>query len=90
MPLLTLTGHNSVVYSVAFSPDSKTVASGGGDLEKPGEVILWDVRTGEVLRTLTGHSSWINSVAFSPDGKMVASGSQDKTARPWDVSGLKK
>src|SRR5882672_250362 len=67
------TGHSSVVTSVAFSADGKTLASASWD----DTVKLWDVWTSTELRTLQGHSDWIHSVAFSPNGKTLASGSGD-------------
>jgi len=78
-------GHAGPVYSVAFSPDSKTLASGGFDRT----VQLWDVATGrQIGNPLTGHTNWVFSVAFSPDGKTLASGSLDGTVRLWDVAYL--
>jgi WD40 repeat protein len=78
----TLTGHTNWVWSVAFSPDGKTLVSSSYDQT----VRLWDVTTGGCIRTLTGHTSKIYSVSFSPDGQIVASGSDDQTARLWDAS----
>ncbi|MCF3622376.1 WD40 repeat domain-containing protein [Planktothrix agardhii] len=74
--------HSSLVYSVSFSPDGKTLASGSGD----NTIKLWDVTTGKEIHTLQGHSSVVSSVSFSPDGKTLASGSDDNTIKLWDVT----
>ena len=78
--LKVLYGHSDDVYSLAFSPDGKIIASGSYD----NTIRLWDVASGKCLRELRDY--WgIRSVAFSPDGKILASGSYDKTIRLWDI-----
>ncbi|WP_335084629.1 nSTAND1 domain-containing NTPase [Nostoc sp.] len=77
-----LEGHSNWVYSVAFSPDSKTIASASAD----NTVKLWNAATGKEITTLKGHSSAVNSVAFSPDGKIIASASKDKTVKLWNAT----
>jgi serine/threonine protein kinase len=78
----TLKGHTNEVWSVAFSPDGETLASGSADTT----VRLWRVSDGSTLRTLEGHTLPVTSVAFSPDGATLASGSNDDTVRLWRVS----
>ncbi len=86
---LTITGHLSGVSTIAFSPDSRTLASGGWDRR----VHLWDIAAGNNSAALIGHTSDIVSVAFSPDGKTLASSGSwaDPTIRLWDAtSGTQK
>jgi Tol biopolymer transport system component len=77
----TLSGHTGGVRSVAFSPDGQLFAVAGcaqreGIICLEGEIILWDVASGQPSGDpLVGHSANIESVAFSPNGKTLASAS---------------
>jgi len=55
---------------LAFSPDGKTLASGG-----PGFVKLWNAETRELVRAIrVGFNFLVRRVAFSPDGTLLAAG----------------
>jgi RNA polymerase sigma factor (sigma-70 family) len=75
-------GHKDTVHCVAFAPDGKTLASGGGRYDTT--LRLWDVATGTQVCQGTGHGGELWSLAFSPDGQTIATASMDKTIRLWD------
>jgi WD40 repeat protein len=86
----TFKGHQDAVYSVAFSPDQKLLATGSLD----NTVALWDVATGKLFKQFggttgpngpTGHTKQVYAVAVSPDGSLLASGSGDAQLKLWDV-----
>ena len=73
--------HTDGTVAIDFSPDGKTLASGG--LE---EVTLWSVASGEKIATLQGHTGWIRGIAFSSDGTTLASGGEGGTVRVQDIN----
>ncbi|KAH7830016.1 putative Guanine nucleotide-binding protein subunit beta-like protein A [Monocercomonoides exilis] len=64
-----LTGHTGYINSIAISPDSAFVASGGKDQV----VNLYDLNTGSHLYTLQA-GDVINSITFSPSKLWIAVG----------------
>jgi WD40 repeat protein len=68
------------VYAVAFSADSRTVASGSGDT-----VGLWNAGTGAPLRNLTHQA--VSSLALA-GSDTVLSGGFDSHVRHWTTDGV--
>lgn len=69
------------VYSLAFSPDGKTLASAGdlikNNLLAGGQVTLWEISSGKLLRTIIVNqqiTTYTNSVAFTPGGRGLVTG----------------
>lgn len=84
------------IYSVAVSPDSSMLATGGLD----GKVKIWSIDTlnkyknnnletidnneCRPLCSMTRHAGAITCVRFSPNSKFLASGSDDKLILIWE------
>lgn len=75
------------VNAVRFSPDGKTLAAGGGEPTRSGDISLWDVASGTLINEWKErHADAVLSLDFSPDGKRLASGGADKIARVTDLA----
>ena len=79
-----MSGHEWVVYGLAFTPDGGRLVSGSAD----GTIRLWDVPGRRLVETYRWHQSWITCVTVAPDGMIErersraqgpASGSWTKT-----------
>ena len=90
-----LRGHIYPVFSVAFTPDSKGLVSGGLDRR----VKYWELRMGiprarkvgerlgRHVLDYSGNQDGVLSIALSQDGQWVASGSGDGRVQLWDKDG---
>jgi WD40 repeat protein len=63
--LAVLRGSRYNILHLAFSPNGKVLASGGGRYDTDGEVKLWDLSAGKLMADLKGHSRWVECVGFS-------------------------
>src|SRR5262249_43983073 len=63
---------------VAFSPESRWLASGWGD----GIVRIWDTKDpASEAREFSGHDGGVNRVVFLPDGRLVSAGGRAEIGR---------
>src|SRR5262249_58104885 len=83
---LHLRGHRTSVWAVAISPDGTVCASGDND----GAIILWDMRTGKILKEWQPRVHPISGMAFSRDGQTLATNSGTRDGRyelsVWEVA----
>jgi len=70
----------NVVRALAFSPDSKWLASAGSD----GVISIWEGATGKEVLHLAGHDGEVGTVAFSPDGRTLFSHGNDGQGYLWN------
>ncbi len=93
----TLRGYANIVYTVAVSPDGRTLASASGGFSQgqPSKrtggrsfILLHDLASGRLEQTLIGHGNKIIwSVDFAPDGRRLVSTGNDGIAIVWDLVG---
>ena len=78
--------YESVVWSVAFSPDGRWLVSTHGD----GSIVIWDVANRELEANLRQHSGGVRGIAFSQDGKRLATASEDHSVILWEAASGRK
>ncbi|HTX27823.1 MAG TPA: AAA family ATPase [Streptosporangiaceae bacterium] len=80
--LLPLAGPTNA-GSIAFSPDAKTIATGGRD----GIIRLWDTESQQEIGTpMSSDASGVDAVAFSPDGTTLATANTDGNVQLWNTA----
>jgi WD40 repeat protein len=95
----SLEGHTGNVFSLTFSPDGKTLATGGADRRgrfatgkeegQDNTIKLWDMETGKSLAALMGHVKGIYSLTFAPDGKTLVAADFNGSMKLWDLEKAK-
>jgi COMPASS component SWD3 len=80
--------HSRWVTSLAFNGDgSQLVTVGGESLQyRPGDVKLWDPKTGALVASLEGQPTNVWSVALSADGKTLLTSGYDGKVIAWNVA----
>ncbi|HEY0068437.1 MAG TPA: NACHT domain-containing protein [Chloroflexia bacterium] len=82
-PIL-LRGHTGRILTLAFSPDSRWLVTGGQD----GTIRRWDLSApspAAASLVFRGHSQGVRAVLVSGDGQWVFSAAPDQTLRRWSL-----
>ncbi len=83
-----LSGHEGSVDAIAFSPDSKLLATASHDRDGRRRVDttvrLWNVTDGQLATRLPGLSRDLTALGFTPDGRL-ATGDKRGLITLWDI-----
>ena len=80
-PARVILGHSDRVETLAFSHDSKLLASSGQDAT----IGLWDVAKGAEALPIVRHLGRVTDVALSPDGKLLVTAGEDAWVHVWSL-----
>jgi WD40 repeat protein len=86
----TITAHTGAATSVAFTPDGRTLITGGWETSRRGErpglgtIKLWRVEDGSHQRTLSADGSDVRALAIHPGGDLLLA-SGEGGVRLWRI-----
>jgi WD40 repeat protein len=75
-------GPNDLVLDVAFSPDGRTLVTGGVD----NSIRFWNTTTWKESPPSLGQKEYVSALAFSPNGRTLATACADRTLKLWNVA----
>lgn len=76
----TFTASFNHIYAMAVSPDGQWLTTA----DTQGEISLWQLSTGELIRSWEAHAGSVRSLIFMPDSQTIASGGDDQLLKLWD------
>ena len=84
----TLSSENNVTDALAFSPDSRLLASSGFNYSGSGEVAIevWDVSSRKKQYRFVHTTRKVEFLMFSPDGRWLASGAAGNAVEIWNLT----
>jgi len=74
------------VNAIAFSPNGETLATGGGDPSRSGEVLLWNLNSADnPVELIDAHSDTVQGLQFSRNGNKLVTCAADRFCKLFDV-----
>jgi len=80
-PTARLLADSVAVYTAAWSPQGRVIATSGYD----GYLRLWSAPDGELMQKVEAHIHYIYDLAFSADGRRLATASGDQYVKIWEL-----
>ncbi|MFY0625960.1 MAG: hypothetical protein JXR07_06690 [Reichenbachiella sp.] len=78
----TISGHQSAITDLDFSPDDKLLLTASRD----GTARIWDINESKRLPIiLDDHEGWVMTACFDRSGSKILTGSRDKKIRVWPL-----
>ena len=77
---------------ISFSPEIQLIASTcmSANSDDAGSIVVWDMKSGELIACLSAHTRWVTNLCFSPCGQFLVSGGRDGKVFVWDVNTWKQ
>ena len=87
---MRLQGKAERLLSLAYSADGKLLIAGGGTPAQFGEVQIWDVHAGKLLRSAMLTNDTVFGASLSPDASKIAVGATDNTVHVLETATAKE